>query len=170
MVVLVLACAGRALDSRWPVPSRLLTCKPFHRKKKKKKTVSLSPARSTARHPLVPRLLACCARAPTVSTHPQNATAAVGPLEAALTSVQERVGAALAARQDGLDAAATALANRSGPGRAGEEVLAAVNVSVGDWRVLVVKQPHRTLTWQLTPLQPPALSNRKAKILWPRRI
>ncbi len=33
-VVLVLACAGWVLDSRWPVPSRLLTCKPFHRKKK----------------------------------------------------------------------------------------------------------------------------------------
>ncbi len=33
LVVLVLACAGWALDSRWPVPSRLLTCKPFHRKK-----------------------------------------------------------------------------------------------------------------------------------------
>ncbi len=30
---MVLACAGWALDSRWPVPSRLLTCKPFHRKK-----------------------------------------------------------------------------------------------------------------------------------------
>ncbi len=29
----MLACAGWALDSRWPVPSRLLTCKPFHRKK-----------------------------------------------------------------------------------------------------------------------------------------
>ncbi len=33
LVVLVLACAGWALDSRWPVPSRLLACKPFHRKK-----------------------------------------------------------------------------------------------------------------------------------------
>ncbi len=30
----MLACAGWALDSRWPVPSRLLTCKPFHTKKR----------------------------------------------------------------------------------------------------------------------------------------
>lgn len=33
LFLLVLASAGRALASRWCVPSRLLSCKPFHRKR-----------------------------------------------------------------------------------------------------------------------------------------